>query len=922
MTIDKKTAKENLKVILDKYNKFKDSDALKVEANAEKIIEDIFEKVLGWESLEDYIKRKSQETGKFPDYTFRLNGINKFFLEAKKLDANLDTIAFQKQAIGYARSSAVPFGILTNFKELRVYVVDREIDNIKNFDKIQLFKPILIENCLEDSEFEKLWMFSKESFLNKKIYAFAEEICKLPKRKEIDDQLSIKLNYLREKIKTNIRKHDRKNEVVLSNENVKLLIEEVTQRILDRLVFIRVCEDREYENKHLESFLNAHEQNNSFKIWDAIRSLFRDYDIKNEKTGVGGYDSGLFELSLCDSLFLEDDILAKVIKEFYYFEDGTPIDFSKIPADILGNLYENYLAHISRNVETQKLHRREEGIFYTPAYIVDYIVKNTLGELLKDKKTEIDKIKILDPSCGSGSFLIKTFDFIDDYHKKKDNYSQKRLAEDGSSYSTKERILRNNLFGVDLDAKAVEIAQLNLLLKIAEKGHKLPILQKNIKRGNSLIDNEKIAPKDYFKWEGYFQEGTFDIVIGNPPYGIVFNEEEKLFLENKFSSFKRNNDLYVAFIEKSIDLLKEGGLFSFIIPNTYILGSYFENLKEIILKKTKIIKIIDFGINSIFRDPNVFNSIIILQKETINDKKLKNKIEFLTVPPLSEAEIINFEKYSLKTELMQSNLDNQSWKPKNKIVEKMLLKKDKLIENVCYVKDVGFNYWSVGRGKKRGDSIGSRVLYEGERKNQKDIPYLKGRDIIRWSYSFSNHWLKHNYNEFLNKKTDTFRFSKEFLETSPKIIYRQTADRIIATLDYDKNYNDKTVHLIVPKEGTKINLLSLLGILNSNLILFFYRNIVGEEGRTFAQVKTIYLKNIPFVTNELIDDRLSKLVKNQLEKVKIIQEIGNKLTSEKTKIQEEIDRTDKEINQEVYKLYGITKEEQEIIENSLNPPKK
>ncbi len=336
--LTKEQAKKNIKIVLEKYNKYKNSDALEHEANAKKIIQEIFEKVLDWEWGEDYIIRKSQKNGTFPDYTFRLNGINKFFLEVKKLGANLDNIAFQKQAIGYARSSAVSFAILTNFKEIRVYVVDREIDNIKNYEKVQLFKPILIEKCLEEGEFEKLWLFSKESFINKKIYSFAEEICKLPKRKEIGKQLSIKLNDMRQKIKTNIKKHEQKNKQIISSDDNKILIEEVVQKLLDRFVFIRVCEDREYENRYLESYMNAFEQNKNFKVLDSIKTLFRDYNIKNEKTGVGGYDSDLFEESLCDSVYLDEDLLVKVIKEFYYFEDGTPINFSKIPADILGNL--------------------------------------------------------------------------------------------------------------------------------------------------------------------------------------------------------------------------------------------------------------------------------------------------------------------------------------------------------------------------------------------------------------------------------------------------------------------------------------------------------------------------------------------------------------------------------------------------------
>ncbi|MEK6949438.1 MAG: hypothetical protein AABX34_04400, partial [Nanoarchaeota archaeon] len=282
--LTKEDAKENLKRILEKYHKYKNSDALKVEANAEKIIEDIFEKVLGWESLEDYIKRKAQRNQKFPDYTFRLNGINKFYMEAKKISADLNDLKFQKQAIGYARSSAVSFTVLTNFVELRVYAVDAEVDSIKNFEKTQLFKPILIENCLNEPEFEKLWLLSKESFINKNIDKYAEETCKLPKRKEIDKHLSEKLNQLRIKIENNIRKNAQENKDILLDINKKALLEEATQKVLNRLVFIRACEDREYENRLLESYLNLYCENEKIKLWQLVKDLFRDYNVKNIET--------------------------------------------------------------------------------------------------------------------------------------------------------------------------------------------------------------------------------------------------------------------------------------------------------------------------------------------------------------------------------------------------------------------------------------------------------------------------------------------------------------------------------------------------------------------------------------------------------------------------------------------------------------
>ena len=166
-------------------------------------------------------------------------------------------------------------------------------------------------------------------------------------------------------------------------------------------------------------------------------------------------------------------------------------------------------------------HRKEEGIYYTPKYIVDYIVNNTLGKALAEMPRErAGKIKILDPACGSGSFLIKALEIMDNYYAADEEYK---------NYPFNRRIksLQNNIFGVDLDDKAVEIAQLNLLLRTLVERQKLPDISSNIKSGNSLIDDAKIAKDKAFIWEEEFQihsnNDKFDVIIGNPPYDVVYS---------------------------------------------------------------------------------------------------------------------------------------------------------------------------------------------------------------------------------------------------------------------------------------------------------------------------------------------------------------------------------------------------------------
>jgi len=808
-----------------------------------------------------------------------------------------------KQVISYALSKRIPFAVSTNFEELKIFCVEQE-NAIKNVFRVFNEPDDYLKN------YEDLLFLSKESFEQNLTLKKAESEGRLKKRVSIDKQLLNDLMHIRSLIASDLEKSY--SDKYTANEK-----DEIIQRIIDRLIFIRRCEDIGInpDNLMIEEIRRLPDN----KAYPKLKELFTKYNAT--------YNSGLFAVAVdndCDKIDINGAIIKKLAYYLYESKEQDYIyNFDWIDADVLGQVYEQYLGKILAQTKSGKAklkdgqaHRKEQGIYYTPTYIVDYIVKNTVGELLKDKSVKAKDIKILDPACGSGSFLIKAFDYLYAQLSATTEHKQHKIDSQGS-YSLKTEILKHNLYGVDLDNKAVEITKLNLLLKAAEKNRKLPEeMDIHIRHGNSLIDDSSIAGLNAFKWIKDFEEMSFDIVIGNPPYGIVFNDDEKKYLEEKYSSFKRNNDLYVVFIEKSIKLLREGGYFSFIVPNTYLIGSYFDGLKKFILEKTVIIKIINLGRNQIFQDPNVFNSIIILKKESNKYKRIKNNLTYFDVPLIENLDIVKLEKNSIEYNILQQQLDDLSWKPKNKILEKLNKNRDKEINDLCYVKDVGLNYWSIGRGKKRGDSIGSRILYDGTKQNTKDIPYLKGRDIIKYGYLFGNHWLKNDYNTYLHKN-DIFRFSSEFLEQTPKIVYRQTADKIIATIDCNKYFLDKTVHLIVPKENVKMDLVFLLGILNSKLIAYYYHQLVGEEGRTFAQVKTVYIKQIPIKFNSEIENSMSILVKQQLNLTENLINLGNKKTSQIAKIETDIIINDKEIDELVYKLYGITKEEQKIIEDSF-----
>jgi hypothetical protein len=479
-------------------------------------------RALGWDfdNVEEVSPEESASKGRV-DYAFKIKSVSRFYLEAKHLTADLNNADFIKQAVTYAYNKGVTWAGLTNFERLRLF-------------NSQTGQPFINLECNDYiPDFDRLWLLSKESIESGNLDKEATKVGALPPSQPIEKKLFNQLKAWREEIFTQLYHY---------NTGLNLSqIDSVIQRIFNRLIFIRTCEDRHIEERTLLAAVNQW-KNDGHKpeLIEKLKQIFRQFDEY--------YDSELFSKHEADGVFIEAATLERIIDGLYEIPGGVAgYDFSVIDVDVLGAVYEQYLGHVAGiakrrvkdgqgrfdlgmdvSLEAKKEKRKEQGIYYTPKWVTDYIVKHTVGRFLAEHNhDEIMKIKIVDPACGSGSFLIRAYDELLHYHA---GASGKPVSE--LDQWDRLPVLNRNIFGVDLDGQAIEIARLNLLLRSLARREVLPSLSDNIKRGNSLIsginvDLEKYFGKSWsdkrpFDWNTEFasavSNGGFDVVIGNPPY--------------------------------------------------------------------------------------------------------------------------------------------------------------------------------------------------------------------------------------------------------------------------------------------------------------------------------------------------------------------------------------------------------------------
>lgn len=650
---------------------------------------------------------------------------------------------------------------------------------------------------------------------------------------------------------------------------------------------------------------------------------------------------------------------------------NSPYDFDKIPIHILGSIYERFLGKVinakakSVSIDEKPEVRKAGGVYYTPQYIVKYIIDNTVGKLIEGKTPkEIQKLRFADIACGSGSFLITVFDTLLHYHSKWYNEHPKEAKENGCinndgvwvlSLEQKRKILTNNIYGVDIDAQAVEVTQLSLFLKLLEeettttihmpdmfiKDRILPDLSKNIKCGNSLIgtdilnnnlfggeiDEEKIKPMDF---ESQFpdvfillkkEKRGFDAIVGNPPYvrQETIKKDKDYFNKSYHEVYDGTADLYIYFIYKSILSLKEDGFFGYIVSNKFVKSNYGKGLRSFLSKNVSIINFIDFFEKRVFGNVGVDPCIIIAKKKKPDDS--------------------NVITYNYTNRVVQKYLKDVSWTFGNQII---LALKQKIEDNgnkIITYKSVKINF-----GIKSGLSDAFIINKEeaetliGKSERNADIlrPLLRGRDLKRYSITWTGLYLidarigvdltkykavfnhVEKYKHLLYKRTDYKKGIMEWYNLrpctyyedieKPKIIYPDISDTGGFYWDTENYFFNNTVYMISnsPKYWT--------AILNSKLILWYYKQIASSLGKKGIRYFKQFVELIPIIelSNEK-ENYLDNLLDQMLEAKKKLNLITTE--SQKNYYEDKCNALDRQIDLLVYELYGLTEEEIKIVES-------
>lgn len=849
----------------------------------------------------------------------------------------------------------VDFIIVSNFYETRLY-----IDSYYDYESFTL--PDLVNPTDNYFNFRKFYyLLCKDNLISKKGESNTKSLLSLIriKEKEITKQFYKEYTILRKELFKDIVV----NNPWFKKTELDFLLNK-TQKIIDRIIFVHFCEDLWLlpQWKLKENILRAEELD--FTPWEVLKKFFKWVDSWSEKLGIPDwYNWWLFHEDIeLNNLKVWNEICKKFVDLWEYnFSDDLTVN-------ILWHIFEQSISDIeelkdkiNKQEEATLSKRKKDWVFYTPEYIVDYIVKNSVGkkideweEELKEKhflkddindknytkraisvyqdlQIKVQEIKVLDPACWSGAFLVKVFDFLLEKNKEISKKLEDLWVNQGlfSSDSYFKSILQNNIYWVDLNEESVEITKLSLWLKTASKGKKLANLDKNIKCWNSLIDDKEIAGDKAFVWETEFGEifanWGFDVIVGNPPYVVVNKNDEISKL------YEWNEDLYLMFFERWLKkLIKKEWYFGFITPRFFLVNKSNSNFRKFLLNNINLVKLVE---TSPFEDANTECVISIINFNKIDDiievfKDLDWNILYIS---------------SISKEIINKNLDflintSLTWIQNDLNI--------KIEQNTKKISEISIS--------KRWMEVWKPFL----RELSYWIESLIWQDINKYTLSFENTFISENHNEYVRLK-EFFIWENIYL--------RRVAKELIAYLWNSFAYNKNIYWLKI----NDVNFSSkfILTLLNSSLLTYYYKSKFStKKWDLFPEIQTylynqLPIKNIPlseqqpFIekadfmleNNKILQEKTNKFLNrlktsfwieklswklekfydldfggfvNELKKNKINlslkdqdewEDYFNSYKNEILEIKNEIEKCDREIDEMVFDLYELDEEERRVV---------
>lgn len=918
------------------------------------------------------------------DYVFRYGRVERFTCEAKKpAEALSDRHIYQAKRDAFARG--VPFALLSDFEDLKIYIVGARPH--RDEPHVGEFKILNFRQYVQAAR--EIWdLLAYEHVRNGSL---DREIAKLPKRplklkgrqgylirpdrtRSLDADFLNFLDDARQQLGSDLLKHNDRADLLSGHR-----LNDAAQRIIDRLIFLRICEDRGIDTGELLHSLFDHwyrqqtqpprlrrpgrqshlrfgggtdgsdavsEEPGGFgsardrtdgslyrEITDHVRSL--DHRPASHKPFFNGQ---LFAAHFSEELIVGDEWLANFILDLT--DDDTGYSFATIKVEILGDAYEHFLGKVLRpqgrgaTIEEKPEVRKAGGVYYTPRYITDYIVEQTIARQLEGKPPrEVEKLRFVDPACGSGSFLLRAYERVMEHHlrwfiahpaqqKKAECYTD-AAGNVRLTTALKRRILVNNIYGVDIDAQAVEVTQLSLYLKMLEDENRdtlrtqtelfrgeplLPPLDKNIRCFNSLIASDfSLDPADLVRvnagdWDVQFptimKAGGFDAVIGNPPYVRPhrMDADTKTYLWRVLKTFVAKSDLYSCFMERAVDLTRPGGLTGFIVPHTWTSLESFSAIRRKLVTETAVLLLTQLP-QKVFQDATVETCIFVARKQ-IGPIDSAHQIEVQALSPKTPARFIRRYPQSSAVNAHLFNLQLYTKSETSGILAKVEERSQPLGEIVSFV-----------YGFKTADD--ERFIHPDKRHKESQL-FIRSAAIARYCYQPPTEYVWYVPAKMIaNRKTarpgDPERFRAE------KILVARMGKKLIAAYD-EGGLFVKDAMLLLPHPTTNVSLKFIVALLNSRLLGYIYREFfvtIDVLKNALLQLPIVRVPSAPTAGNK-IHDQIVSLADKMILLTAALHLAKN--DAERRAVENAIAKTDHDIDQLVYQLYALTPEEIALVE--------